>query len=1020
MSNQIEYQDRPSAFQQRIQTFAVVNLNHIDIRAFLNDAFFYFKRQIQQVLEHQYLIKISACLKLNFTKTVVAADGTTANENQTIFIHTRTSVIDFESNLQEFYTELIVDYIFQMVDDVVMRGSGFTLLEINELTVQVNQFEPIAGATYIPTPKALQSKKAIVNVINRDNECFKYAVLSALYPANQHSERPNQYLQHVDKLNFNGIQYPVELKQITQFEKQNPTISINVYVFDEKEVKVSTLRLTKQVKENHIHLLMLTQPANERNEQRNMHYCWIKNLSRLLSAQMALTQHQKFICDRCLNHFRYENQLNEHLIDCVNQNKCSIQMPSIKSKKFKFENYKNQLKVPYVIYADIETMLEPANNIDVRPEGAKTTAYQHHVPYSIGYYFKCDYDDALSYYRSERNENCIAWFCKELYSIAQQYGPILDTVIPLEMSDENEVLFLMTDECEICGKPYTDEDIRVRDHSHLTGQYRLSAHAACNLNYKESKTIPIVFHNLTHYDSHFLIRELANVCEGSITAIALNSENYISFTKKISFESSNQLKKQRKKYLGFRFIDSFRFMASSLDSLATLLPPEKKTILQTECVKRGYDANQIAMLQKKAILCYDYIDSWSKLEQTQLPAKEHFYSILTESDITAEQYELVKQIWTMFKITSIGNYTDVYLMIDVLLLADVFENFRENCHKTFKLDPAHYFTAPGLSFDAMLRYTEVEIELITDIDMLMFVERGIRGGISQCSKRYAKANNKYVDGYDNNLESNYLFYLDANNLYGYAMLQYLPLSQLEWVDVVEVEVFNENFIMSIPKDSSIGYVFEVDLDYSDHSLHDAHQDYPFCPQTQIVPGTKNDQKLLSTVFDKEKYIIHYRMLQTALKNGLKLKKVYRAIRFHQAPWLAPYIHLCTEYRTQATNDFEKNFYKLMINAIYGKTLENLRNRVDIVLKTTWRGRYGAQKVIAMPNFKKSTIFAENLVAIELNKVSIYMNKPIIIGMTVLDLSKELMYDFHYNFMKPKYGKNIEILYTGKYTYTHCT
>lgn len=344
---------------------------------------------------------------------------------------------------------------------------------------------------------------------------------------------------------------------------------------------------------------------------------------------------------------------------------------------------------------------------------------------------------------------------------------------------------------------------------------------------------------------------------------------------------------------------------------------------------------------------------------------------------------------------------------DILLLADVFENFRNTCYNIYKLDPAHYYTAPGLSFDAMLKYTEIKIELFTDIDMLLFIERGIRGGISQCSKRYSKANNIFMDDYDQNQDSKYLMYLDANNLYGYSMMQHLPLDMFSWC---EDEEFTVQRILNLPDESESGYIFEVDLEYP-QELHDNHKDYPFCAENRHVPHTKNEKKLLLTVFDKEKYVIHYRMLKCALKNGLVLKKVHRILKFRQTQWLKPYIDLNTSLRTKATNEFEKNFYKLLINAIYGKTMENMRARVDIRLKTSWHGRYGVRKLVALPNFKRFNIFDEDLVAVELNQTHVYMFKPIVVGMAILDLSKVVMYDFYHGHIKPKYGNDVEMLYT---------
>ncbi|XP_025160303.1 uncharacterized protein LOC112589825 [Harpegnathos saltator] len=218
--------------------------------------------------------------------------------------------------------------------------------------------------------------------------------------------------------------------------------------------------------------------------------------------------------------------------------------------------------------------------------------------------------------------------------------------------------------------------------------------------------------------------------------------------------------------------------------------------------------------------------------------------------VSESDYAHATNIWQRFAIQTLGEYSDLYLKIDVLLLANIFENFRNSCIKSYGLDPAYYYTLPGFTWDAMLKHTDVNFELLTDIDMVMFIERGIRGGLSQCSGRYAKANNKYMQSYDPLQPSSYLMYFDVNNLYGWAMCQQLPYAEFRWVDDVS------NFdVSSIALDSPIGYILEVDLEYPQH-LHDAHTDLPFCP-TRGKPPNKKQDKLLATLCDKQRYVIHY-------------------------------------------------------------------------------------------------------------------------------------------------------------------
>lgn len=225
--------------------------------------------------------------------------------------------------------------------------------------------------------------------------------------------------------------------------------------------------------------------------------------------------------------------------------------------------------------------------------------------------------------------------------------------------------------------------------------------------------------------------------------------------------------------------------------------------------------------------------------------------------------------------------------------------------------------------------------------------------------------------------------------------------------------------MEIHDEGENGFIFEVDLEYPEN-LHNAHNDFPFCCEKQTLPREAVDindvkvnkiDKLLLTLSEKKNYVVHYRMLKLALRHGLVLKKVHRILSFKQGKWLKPYIDVNTQLRTRATNDFEKTFFKYMINSSFGKTMENLRLRADVKVVNKWEGRCGAGLLIARPNFKNCKIFSDTVVAIELHKTHIKMIKPIIIGMSILDISKITMYSFLYDFLKPKYGENCEVCYT---------
>ena len=387
------------------------------------------------------------------------------------------------------------------------------------------------------------------------------------------------------------------------------------------------------------------------------------------------------------------------------------------------------------------------------------------------------------------------------------------------------------------------------------------------------------------------------------------------------------------------------------------------------------------------------MDSLERLMENKLPPKKSFYSKLTGEGISNEDYQHGQTVWKELKIKTMKDYLELYNKTDVLLLADVFENFRATCLENYKLDPAHYFKTPGLTWDAALKVTGINLELLSDIDMLLMIEKGIRGGVSMISNRYSKANNKYME-FNPSEPSKYIQYLDANNLYGGAMSMKLPTHGFKWMNDKELRVWRK-----------FPCILEVDLEYPNH-LHDLHNDYPLAPE-QIT--CKNEvEKLIPNLRNKEKYVVHYENLKQYLSLGLRLTRIRRGIKFVESEWLKPYIEMNTELRTKAKNNFEKDFFKLMNNAVFGKTMENIRKRVDVKLVND---REKARKLVSQPNFNRINIFCEELIAIHMKKTSLTFNKPVYLGMCILDLSKTIIYEFHYNYIKPKYGDKATLLFT---------
>lgn len=875
------------------------------------------------------------------------------------------------------------------------RGSNWRFRTIVNLEVHTVKYKPLSGSSYIELPKELATKKAIVNPKNKDDECFKWAVTRALNPVEDHPERITKDLKkQAMKIDWKDMGFPVSLKDIDKFEKHNPNISINVYGY---ETEVYPLRISKQEREKPINVLLISDGAKQ-------HYCLIKDMSRLLSSQTSKREHKQHYCLRCLNGFPSDEKLKEHKELCNSREAVKIELPDA-GTFLTFKNYNRSMRVPFIVFADFESSTDQINTCQPNPANSYTNQYQKHTPSGFCYYIKCFDDkvyshDPVTYVKKSEDDDVAKIFVdmleKEINKIYLQFK--FEKKMIFDKKDEKD--FRESTKCHICEKDLGND--RVRDHCHLSGKYRGVAHNGCNLNYKVPKFIPVVFHNLSGYDSHLFIKKLG----GKIKCIPTNEEKYISFSKEVIVDSFEKHGKKFDVKRELRFIDSFRFMSSSLDSLMSNLNKN-----QCANLKKYYSGAQFNLLRRKGVYPYDYIDSIEKLADTALPPKDKFYSRLNDENISDEDYQHAQAVWKEFGCKTIKDYHMLYNKSDVLQLADVFENFRDVCMNNYKLDPAWYFTSPGLAWDAALKMTRVKLELLSDPDMLLMVENGIRGGISMISHRYSKANNKYMGSdYDPNKPSKFITYLDSNNLYGWAMSKALPTHGFKWMN--ESELANWKSVTSTSGSASsasgtcassskegVGAILEVDLEYP-KELHDLHNCYPLAPESIQLGNVK---KLTPNLNNKTKYVVHYENLKLYESLGLKITKIHRGIKFEESPWLQKYIDLNTALRTKAKNDFEKDFFKLMNNSVFGKTMENIRKRVDVKLITCERE---AKKLAAKPNYEHCTIFDENLVAIHMKQIKLKFDKPVYLGMCILDLSKTLMYSFFFSYIKVKYPDSL--------------
>ncbi|CAH1639518.1 unnamed protein product [Spodoptera littoralis] len=966
-----------TAFNNRIMTYRL-NVTQEDeylgLEAFLSD------HQTNIVELITMSLNKHNCIKVNF-ELFAYFMLPTLEEKQLKSFNTKYNIIYKNTDLNELLTK-VMNALNEKLTEFQHCQSGWTFVSMSHLEININKYSPMRGGSYIDLPPAIKHSRSCINIKNEDDCCFLWSIVAGLYPAKNNVCRTSSYPHYSSVLNIEGMSFPPTMNDIKQFEKNNPNMSVNIYGL-QNNIVTGPLYASKHKREHHFNLLYI-----ENNTVG--HYCLIKDLIRLVRRQVTHYKGKVYLCDACLQFFSSETRYKSH--------NCSKILSILPEKKsiLKFKHFERQQKINFIIYADFECMLIDCNESN----SLNTRKLKTHQPSCFAYYICCAHNNELNKYVSYRGTDCAEVFVKYLIRDAKRIHRILSnkkSMTPL--TTEQEMNYQNSNTCHICKQLLLND--KVRDHDHITSEYRGAAHSHCNLMYRVCSFIPVVFHNLSGYDSHLFIQELAKY-EGTINIIPKTKEKYLSITKVIKTEKYNHP-------IQIKFIDSFQFLSSSLDALSDSLSENDFLNLSREFSdKRKFD-----LMRKKGVYPYDYIDSWSKFDETQLPSKYHFYNSLCKKHITDEEYLHAQTVWNVFNVKSLGEYTDLYIKCDVLLLCDIFEKFRETSLHYYKLDPAYYVTSPSLSWDAMLLYTDTELELISDLQMYELLEKGIRGGLAQCSRRHAEANNKYLPHFNESEPSSYLIYLDCNNLYGYAMMKKLPISEFKFLTLEEISNFD---VITISDDNDYGYILEVDLIYPNY-LHNKHKDLPFAVE-KLVPPYGKSAKLIANLYDKHHYVIHYVHLKECLKNGLILKKIHCILSFRQECFLKNYIDLNTRLRQNSKTVFEKDFFKLLNNAIFGKTIENKRKQADVKLVTKWRDttnktnkHLDAEKLLAKPNLKSVSIFSDNFIAVELYHEKVVLDRPIYIGFTVLEYSKQHLYQFHYDFIKKKYGNNAKLCYT---------
>ena len=505
-----EVRESNSTLRNFARVYTIDVIEGVDARSLLGSV----RENITRVLRENRETKVKLIFKCYMERPSTLGETVIKQANFHSDIH-----INLEGTDEDDIYIIMTERILEKMATFQSMGSGWRLYSIIKLELHTVRYNPQREETWIPLPKELANKKAIINMQNKDNKCFLWCVLTAINPKPDHPERVNKELTLKENtLNMEGIEYPVSLKDIDKFENQNPTISIIVYGYKEKSVY--PLTISKNIDMKHIIRLMLIENNGVK------HYCLVKNPSRLLSSQVSKHNGKKYFCDRCLNPFPSEQSLNKHLEYCSNHEGVKINMPD-KGRMLFFNNHSKSERVPFIIYADTESLIKPIQTCEPCSQSSYTKKYQKHEPISFSYYIKCFDDNVFeprlrSYTGEDAMEKFVKWLEEDVKDIAKI--PVKEMIY----GEEEAERFNKETRCWICKGKFKEDDKKVRDHCHYTGRYRGAAHNSCNLKYKKPDFTPVVFHNLSGYDAHLFIKNLGE----DIDCIPNNEERYISFSKK--------------------------------------------------------------------------------------------------------------------------------------------------------------------------------------------------------------------------------------------------------------------------------------------------------------------------------------------------------------------------------------------------------------------------------------------------------------------------------------------------------
>lgn len=817
------------------------------------------------------------------------------------------------------------------LDEFMRSGSNWRFNRALAFDIEMSAVNPIRGGCNLSTwkwknPKHLYSPK------NTDNKCFLYCIAYFLLfglmtnktePSVIEMER--KLRKRVNNFNIKGLKFPLDVQDIGKFLRRNPMLNISVNVlYRDTNDDIYPLEYRLGQGKNVITLLLS-------NTATGGHFMLITNPDLYLrkvynkgSGNSKIRYKNAFFCLNCLSSFSSNEVRNKHETICMANKPRREETPDPEKGRHivRFKRYERKHWLDYIAFLDFECVLPNTKDVCHNCSSLKckcdsisaTRVVNNQIPICYSFVILDSKDNIIHEHTYVGPDAHLDFMQHLLVQEEEWLRDLLRVKLPLQMSFKDTIKFNNSSECYICFRLFSPYIIKCRDHSHFTGEYLGAACQRCNLRRVQENNLKIFIHNASKYDMHFLIQAIPKFKDKIhyTRVLPYNGENFRTMT-----------------INSFEILDSLSFLQASLSQLSNDLKASKHNyhiLKQTYLVKEkgSFSKRKLEMVLAKSFFPYEYCTSYEKMLNTlKLPKLSKFYSKLSEKSISKDEHLFAKKVWSMFGCKNLLDYCKLYCKIDVILLAEIFQKFRREMMAFSGLDPSHYISLPAYGYDSMLLMTGAKIFLPLDIDMVHFMEKCKRGGVSFVNTRYLSIQKETEDTEGQTEE---IIYIDANNLYGWSQVQKLPVGEFRWLTKEETEQFD--VYQNVEGD--YGYFVECDLHYPSH-LHESHSNFPLAPEIleidfenlspyaktaiETCDGKKRycDQKLMSTFHDKLNYVVHIRNLQLYLSLGLELMKIHRVLEFKQEHLLRPYIEKTTLARQRAPSKFQSDQYKKLVS-----------------------------------------------------------------------------------------------------------